>query len=118
VIDDADEDAVRKFAKRCSINYPVAMATDEMRFQFGSVPTLSTPFIIDAQGWVVQKHRPLKSLSGLGWSLWPPIPCLIFALSHQQSKANAGSVFPRHWERDIDSVQFGFCPRLSKYFPE
>jgi thiol-disulfide isomerase/thioredoxin len=30
-VDDADEDTVRKFAKRYAINYPVAMATDEMR---------------------------------------------------------------------------------------
>ena len=60
VIDDADEDAVRKFAKRYSINYPVAMATDEMRFQFGGVPALPTSFIIDAQGRVVQKHIGLR----------------------------------------------------------
>ena len=60
VIDDVDEDAVRKFAKRYSINYPVAMATDEMRFQFGGVPALPTSFIIDAQGRVVQKHIGLR----------------------------------------------------------
>jgi thiol-disulfide isomerase/thioredoxin len=60
VIDDADEDAVRKFAKRYAINYPVAMATDEMRFQFGGVPALPTSFIIDAQGRVVQKHIGLR----------------------------------------------------------
>jgi thiol-disulfide isomerase/thioredoxin len=60
VIDDADEDAVRKFAKRYSINYPVAMATDEMRFQFGGVPALPTSFIIDVQGRVVQKHIGLR----------------------------------------------------------
>jgi len=60
VIDDADEDAVRKFAKRYSINYPVAMATDEMRFQFGGVPALPTSFIIDAEGRVVQKHIGLR----------------------------------------------------------
>ena len=60
VIDDADEDAVRKFAKRYSINYPVAMATEEMRFQFGGVPALPTSFIIDAQGRVVQKHIGLR----------------------------------------------------------
>jgi thiol-disulfide isomerase/thioredoxin len=56
VVDNADEDAVRKFAKRYGINYPVAMATDEMRIQFGGVPALPTSFIIDAQGPVVQKH--------------------------------------------------------------
>jgi hypothetical protein len=60
VVDDSDEDAVRKFAKRYSINYPVAMATDEMRFQFGGVPALPTSFIIDAQGRVVQKHIGLR----------------------------------------------------------
>src|ERR1700688_3958246 len=60
VIDDADEDAVRKFAKRYSINYPVAMATDEMRVQFGGVPALPTSFIIDAKGRVVQKHIGLR----------------------------------------------------------
>jgi thiol-disulfide isomerase/thioredoxin len=42
VLDDVDEDAVVNFAKRYSINYPVAMATDEMRFQFGGVPALPT----------------------------------------------------------------------------
>ena len=60
VVDDADEDAVRKFAKRYSINYPVAMTTDEMRIQFGGVPALPTSFIIDAQGRVVQKHIGLR----------------------------------------------------------
>ena len=60
VVDDADEDAVRKFAKRYGINYPVAMATDEMRFQFGGVPALPTSFIIDARGRVVQKHIGLR----------------------------------------------------------
>src|ERR1700731_2437417 len=56
VVDDADEDAVRKFAKRYSINYPVAMATDDMRIQFGGVPALPTSFIVDSQGRAVQKR--------------------------------------------------------------
>jgi thiol-disulfide isomerase/thioredoxin len=60
VVDDADEDAVRKFAKRYGINYPVAMATDELRLQFGGVPALPTSFVIDAQGRVVQKHIGLR----------------------------------------------------------
>jgi hypothetical protein len=34
VVDDTDEDAVRKFARRYAINYPVVMATDEMRIQY------------------------------------------------------------------------------------
>jgi thiol-disulfide isomerase/thioredoxin len=60
VVDDADEDAVRKFTERYSINYPIAMATDEMRVQFGGVPALPTSFIIDAQGRVLQKHIGLR----------------------------------------------------------
>jgi thiol-disulfide isomerase/thioredoxin len=60
VVDDADEDGVRKFAKRYGINYPIALTTDEMRIQFGGVPALPTSFIIDAQGRVVQKHIGLR----------------------------------------------------------
>ena len=60
VIDDEDEAAVRNFAKRYSINYPIAMATNEMRFLFGGVPALPTSFIIDAEGRVVQKHIGLR----------------------------------------------------------
>jgi thiol-disulfide isomerase/thioredoxin len=44
-VDDADEDAVRKFTQRYNINYPIAMATDEMRFQFGGVQALPTSII-------------------------------------------------------------------------
>jgi hypothetical protein len=36
VVDDADEDAVRKFPQRYDINYPIAMAPDEMRVQFAA----------------------------------------------------------------------------------
>ncbi len=60
VVDDEDEAAVRAFAKRYSINYPIAMATSEMRIKFGGVPALPTSFIIDAQGRVVQKHIGLR----------------------------------------------------------
>jgi thiol-disulfide isomerase/thioredoxin len=60
VVDDPDEAAVRTFAKTYGVNYPVAMATDEMRVQFGGVPALPTSFIIDAQGRVVQKHIGLR----------------------------------------------------------
>jgi cytochrome c biogenesis protein CcmG/thiol:disulfide interchange protein DsbE len=60
VVDDEDEAAVREFAKRYAINYPIAMATNEMRIRFGGVPALPTSFIIDAQGRVVQKHIGLR----------------------------------------------------------
>jgi cytochrome c biogenesis protein CcmG/thiol:disulfide interchange protein DsbE len=60
VVDDEDEAAVRAFAKRYAINYPIAMATNEMRIRFGGVPALPTSFMIDAQGKVVQKHIGLR----------------------------------------------------------
>lgn len=60
VVDDEEQDAVRAFAKRYSINYPIAMATNEIRFRFGGVPALPTTFIIDAEGRVVQKHIGLR----------------------------------------------------------
>jgi thiol-disulfide isomerase/thioredoxin len=60
VVDDEDGDTVRKFAKRYGINYPVAMATEDMRIEFGGVPALPTSFIIDVQGRVVQKHIGLR----------------------------------------------------------
>jgi thiol-disulfide isomerase/thioredoxin len=60
VVDDEDQTAVRAFATRYAINYPVAMATSEMRIRFGGVPALPTSFIIDAQGRVVQKHIGLR----------------------------------------------------------
>jgi thiol-disulfide isomerase/thioredoxin len=60
VVDDEDQDAVRAFAKRYAINYPIAMATSEMRIRFGGVPALPTTFVIDAQGRVVQKHIGLR----------------------------------------------------------
>jgi thiol-disulfide isomerase/thioredoxin len=60
VVDDEDQEAVRAFAKRYAINYPIAMATSEMRIRFGGVPALPTTFVIDAQGRVVQKHIGLR----------------------------------------------------------
>lgn len=60
VVDDEDEVAVRNFVKRYAINYPIAMATNEMRIRFGGVPALPTSFIIDAQGRIVQKHIGLR----------------------------------------------------------
>ena len=60
VVDDADEDAVKAFAKKYGVNYPVALATNELRIQFGGIPALPTSFLIDAQGRVVQKHIGLR----------------------------------------------------------
>lgn len=60
VVDDDDEDAVKKFAERFGINYPVAMATDELRTEYGGIPALPTSFVLDEEGRVVQKHEGLR----------------------------------------------------------
>ena len=60
VVDDDDEDGVKKFAERFGINYPVAMATDELRTEYGGIPALPTSFVLDGEGRVVQKHEGLR----------------------------------------------------------
>ncbi|HYL85026.1 MAG TPA: TlpA disulfide reductase family protein [Candidatus Angelobacter sp.] len=60
VVDDDDLDAIKKFAAEFGINYPVALASDEIRLQYGGIPALPTSFVIDAQGRVVQKHEGLR----------------------------------------------------------
>src|SRR5438094_8133347 len=60
VVDDDDEDAVKKFAEKFGINYPVAIATDELRMQYGGIPALPTSFVLDAEVSMVQKHEGLR----------------------------------------------------------
>lgn len=60
VVDDDDEDAVKKFAEKYGINYPIAIATDEMRTEYGGIPALPTSFMLDQEGRVVQKHEGLR----------------------------------------------------------
>ncbi|HKW63258.1 MAG TPA: TlpA disulfide reductase family protein [Candidatus Acidoferrum sp.] len=60
VVDDDDEDAIKKFAEKLGINYPIAIATDEMRTEYGGIPALPTSFVLDGEGRVVQKHEGLR----------------------------------------------------------
>jgi cytochrome c biogenesis protein CcmG/thiol:disulfide interchange protein DsbE len=60
VVDDDDQDAIEKFRERFGINYPVAVATDEIRFQYGGIPALPTSFVLDSEGRIVQKHEGLR----------------------------------------------------------
>ena len=59
VVDDEDREAIKKFVDESGINYPVAIATDELRAQYGGIAALPTSFLLDAQGRVVQKHEGL-----------------------------------------------------------
>jgi thiol-disulfide isomerase/thioredoxin len=59
VVDDDDPDAIKKFVEQFAINYPVAIATDTLRMEYGGIPALPTSFLLDAEGRVVQKHEGL-----------------------------------------------------------
>jgi hypothetical protein len=60
VIDDDDQDAIKEFVKEFRINYPVAIATNEIRMQYGGIAALPTSFVLDAEGRIVQKHEGLR----------------------------------------------------------
>src|SRR5438874_2868841 len=59
-VDDEDQDAIKKFVDEYKINYPVVIAPDELRFEYGGIPALPTSFLLDAEGRVVQKHEGLR----------------------------------------------------------
>jgi thiol-disulfide isomerase/thioredoxin len=60
VVDDDDQDAIKEFAEKFRINYPVALATNEIRMQYGGIAALPTSFVLDAEGRIVQKHEGLR----------------------------------------------------------
>jgi len=60
VVDDDDRDAIKKFVGEFAINYPVALATNDLRLQYGGIPALPTSFVLDATGRIVQKHEGLR----------------------------------------------------------
>jgi len=61
VLDDDDQQIIKEFVKEFQINYPIALATAEIRVQYGGIPALPSSFVLDAQGRVVQKHIGLRN---------------------------------------------------------
>jgi cytochrome c biogenesis protein CcmG, thiol:disulfide interchange protein DsbE len=59
-VDDDDESTIKQVVADEHINYPVAMASPEVRLQYGEIAALPTSFVLDAQGRVVQKHEGLR----------------------------------------------------------
>src|SRR5712671_6815041 len=59
-VDDDDESTIKQVVADERINYPVAMASPEVRLQYGGIAALPTSFVLDAQGRVVQKHEGLR----------------------------------------------------------
>jgi cytochrome c biogenesis protein CcmG/thiol:disulfide interchange protein DsbE len=60
VVDDDDQDAIKEFAEKFGINYPVAIAGNDIRFQYGGIAALPTSFVLDSEGRIVQKHEGLR----------------------------------------------------------
>jgi thiol-disulfide isomerase/thioredoxin len=54
--DEAPPDVVRRFAEDQQMNYPIVMATEEIRDVFKGVVALPTTFVLDRDGLMVQKH--------------------------------------------------------------
>ncbi len=59
-VDDDDAGVIQQVVARTGINYPVAMASAEVRIKYGGIAALPTSFLLDAQGRVVQKHEGLR----------------------------------------------------------
>ena len=62
-LDEDGWDAVKPYAERRKINYPNALATEELRLLYGGVENLPTSFIIDRQGRIAATHVGLVSKS-------------------------------------------------------
>src|SRR5882762_3622001 len=60
VVDDDDGGAIKGFVEEFGVNYPVAIASNEIRFQYGGIAALPTSFVLDAEGRIVQKHEGLR----------------------------------------------------------
>jgi thiol-disulfide isomerase/thioredoxin len=56
VVDEDDQTEMRKFIESQGVNYPVALAPDDLRIAYGGVSALPTVFLLNASGRVVQKH--------------------------------------------------------------
>jgi thiol-disulfide isomerase/thioredoxin len=111
-VDDDDPDLIKKVVEGTGINYPVAMASPEIRLQYGGIAALPTSFMLDSQARVMQKHEGLhdpllyelevRALLGL------PIPVRV------ESFEDTGQIFLKHADRasELPGVD------LSKLSPE
>ena len=60
VVDDDDQEAIKEFVEKFRINYPVALAPDDIRIKYGGIAALPTSFVLDSEGRIVQKHEGLR----------------------------------------------------------
>lgn len=55
--DEVGPDAVKQFAAEQKMNYPIVMATPELRKGFAGVAALPTTFVIDPEGRIQMRHE-------------------------------------------------------------
>ena len=111
-VDDEDLSEVQDYVKETGINYPVAMASDAVRIEYGGIPALPTSFVLDTEGRVVQKHvglfdpalyeTEIRALLGL------PIQARV------ENFEDTGEVFLKHADRATELPGVN----LSKLTPE
>jgi thiol-disulfide isomerase/thioredoxin len=56
LVDVDDVEDAKKFVRDAGLNYPVVVATDDIRIRYGGISALPTLFVLDTQGRIVQKH--------------------------------------------------------------
>jgi peroxiredoxin len=60
IVDDDDPAAIQEVVEKYGINYPVALAPNDLRMKYGGIAALPTSFVLDSEGRIVQKHEGLR----------------------------------------------------------
>jgi cytochrome c biogenesis protein CcmG, thiol:disulfide interchange protein DsbE len=111
-VDDDDAAEVKKVVGETGINYPVALASPDVRTAYGGIVALPTSFVLDSEGRVVQKHEglrdPLLYEIEVRALLGMPIPAKV------ETFEDTGEIFLKHADRasELPGVD------LSKLTPE
>jgi thiol-disulfide isomerase/thioredoxin len=96
-VDDDEADIVKKVVAQTGINYQVAMASPEVRMEYGGVTALPTSFVLDTEGRVVQKHEglrdPLLYEMEIRALLGMPVPARV------ETFEDTGEIFLKHADR-------------------
>src|SRR5882762_914090 len=61
IVDEDDPATIQAVVEKYGINYPVALAPNETRMQYGGLGALPTSFLLDTEGRIVQKHEGLHN---------------------------------------------------------
>jgi thiol-disulfide isomerase/thioredoxin len=113
-VDDDDTEEIQRYVNENGIQYPVAVAPNELRLQFGGIPALPTSFVLDTEGRVVQKHiglwdptlyeMEIRALLGM------PIPARV------ETFEDKGEVFLKHADRatELPGVDLSKLPPEQK----